>query len=159
MRVLQQRIDSASVQVARMTGLVAVADSQVRKARAEVDSARARVVIVDKTVQPQIDSAVVALGATLDSVQKIQLNKIETGYKSMLAVRDSQITALSRLTVKQDSLSAAKDSVIVALRNLQKTTYDAWQNAEKRVRASTWRRVTDVALTLGAVYVGGKITQ
>ena len=149
----KEKVTIAEAKADSLMAVVVKTDREVVRLRAGVDSARARVVVIDKTVQPQIDSAVVALGATLDSAQKVMLKQIESGYESRLAYRDSAMMAMSRLIAKQDTAIAQRDEQIVAMRSLQQTTQAAWQSAEKRNNRSNWRVLGAIAATLAIVVV------
>lgn len=124
---IEQVIDSSQRLVESLKDSVQVQLVQIKALQVKVDSAKAKVIVVDRVQIPKIDSALDELTETLDSSQKKALQVVVDGYELRLSARDSTIAALQRLTEKQDTVIAQQSRTIEFQDNLNKTLRDAYK--------------------------------
>lgn len=129
----------------------------VAEQRAEVDSARGKVIIVDRYQTANIDSAMSALIPRLDSVSKVLVAKVVASYEARLVVREEHIASLEKLTKSQDQVISMQKALIKLNQDITKVTYDAWQNERKLSHPNLLKRVADAAVLTGLVLIVDKV--
>lgn len=155
-KVYGEKIEAQEVVVDSLEKLVVQKDSVVAQERARADSARSRVVVVDKIVQPMIDSALATIMVVLDSAQQEQLQGIVYNFELRLEARDDQIASMSRFIAAQDSVIAVRDTLITQMRELQRTTFAALENERKRNERSLFSKAAAYVPAVASLIIIGR---
>lgn len=117
----QERWAQLQVEIAegakRDTAMQAL-DSAVRGQRQAIEAANARTQTQLAQVRVTTAATVTALRASLDTAQQQALDSVVAGFTQQLALKDQQMAGLAEIIAKQDTVLAAKDSVLASFRRI-----------------------------------------